>query len=698
VQRIERHCSGSIVVNMLDVEPYCKGYTNATPQFKAMITDNVDGTEGIDKHSIQFKADLFTPGDLVRIYDGSHYDDCHKWATGFGSFEGSGYDKVSGIFRAGWNDSTYYHSYSDDDEWQYCDQCYQEYYGGSWRTWCKPMYPLTEGDHMAVVTAMNEQIQTCTDTVHIMVDATKPYMASADSIGAYVGKNPYICMYFNDALSGVDKGSIWIDLFGDDTSDPDPNNHSYIATIHPDQLKWMNDTTVCFNFTFENVVGGYLHLYVYGGPEWKCYDDCPSTSYYGYIGGIADCVGNRLGPFWQYYTVDAYGPTITPKYLSSICDASLRFEITDAMAGVLSVTVSEDDVVKDLIVQDANNPSYWWYTPSEGVEKVTIEATDKLGNKTYYSFTKGNCLEPTVKFENEYVCKNPTIKFWITDPDGVDWSRLNVYVSGCSEYCSYFAADLATHIDTETGLVTLDDCNLDCYDGQLVEVYVYSGTSKTGTGPCDLLGNCGTYRLWTFVVDAVAPVISVGSTNDRPILITVTDDKSGVDWSSVEFYEDGVLLCEGFDCTSDAVVFDTINGTISYTPETFGKDITIKITDKTGCNVATYNFTTAEDVLSFGNPHNSPNPFDPNDENTYIYPDLSKSAYVTIKIYDFAGEFVKTVCENKWMGPGSSISWDGRTEGGTKAGNGTYLCYLHAKDDSGNTKTAVIKITVLKKE
>jgi hypothetical protein len=50
------------------------------------------------------------------------------------------------------------------------------------------------------------------------------------------------------------------------------------------------------------------------------------------------------------------------------------------------------------------------------------------------------------------------------------------------------------------------------------------------------------------------------------------------------------------------------------------------------------------------------------------------------------------------MGPGSSISWDGRTEGGTKAGNGTYLCYLHAKDDSGNTKTAVIKITVLKKE
>jgi len=688
VELIERQCDGSIVVNMLDVEPYCKGYTNATPQFKAKITDRVQGTSAIDQSTIQFKTDLFTPGELDRIYDGSKSGDCAKWAIGFGSFKGAGYDEVLGIFRAGWSDSTYYNN--TDGCWYNYSEC-SGYY-------CRPMYPLAEGDHIAVVTAMNDQIQTCTDTAHIMVDATKPWMAFADSIGAYVGKNPYICMYFNDALSGVDKGSIWIDLFEDDTNDPDPNGHSYVATIHPDQLKWVNDTTVCFDFTFENYVGGYLHLYVYGGPQWKCYEECPNTQYYGYLGGIADCVGNRLGSFWQYYTIDAYGPIITPKYLGSICDASLRFEITDAMSGVLSVTVSEDDVVKDQIVQDGNNPNYWWYTPSEGVEKITIEAIDKLGNKTYYSFTKGNCLEPTVKFENEYVCKNPTIKFWVTDPDGVDWSKLNVYVDGCGEYCSYFASDLTNHINTSTGLVTLDDCNLDCYDGQVISTYVYSGTSKTGTGPCDLLGNCGTYRLWSFVVDEYPPDISVGSTADRPILITITDDKSGVDWSSVMFYEDGVLLCEGFDCTSDLVVFDTINGTISYTPEAFGKDITIKVTDKTGCNVATAYFTTEEDFLSFGNPHNSPNPFDPNSEETWIYPELSKSAYVTIKIYDFAGEFVRKICDNEWMNAGSYRVWDGKTDGGTTVGNGTYLCYIHARDESGRTKTAVIKITVLKQD
>jgi hypothetical protein len=273
-----------------------------------------------------------------------------------------------------------------------------------------------------------------------------------------------------------------------------------------------------------------------------------------------------------------------------------------------------------------------------------------------------------------------------------------VYSTGCNERCYFLADDLGPYINTETGKITLSGCNLDCSDGNSIGVYVYSGTNYTGDGPKDLNGNHGKYRYCSFVVDAVAPTISVGSTDDRPILITITDSKSGVDWSSVEFYEDGVLLCEGLDCTDESVVFDTINGTISYTPEAFGKDITIKITDKTGCNVATKSFTTQEDFLFFGNPHNSPNPFDPNSEETWIYPDLSKSAYVTIKIYDFAGEFVRKICDNEWMNSGSHKIWDGKTDGGTTVGNGTYLCYIHARDESGRTKTAVIKITVLKQD
>lgn len=699
-----RHCSGSIAVNMLQMEPYCNGYTNATPQFKAMITDNVEGTDGIDRHSIQFKTDLFNAGDLVTIYDGSHYEDCHKWAKGFGSFPGAGYDKVSGIFRAGWSDSTYLHSSGDDnDEWNTCDQCYQEYLGGDYHTYCKPMYPLAEGAHIASVTASNDHIQTCTDTLHFNVDTTKPKMVFADSIGAYVTKNPHICMYLSDIGSGIDKSSIYVDVFGDNYTKSDPTSHSFIATVHPDQMHWVNDTTVCFDFTFEYTGSyGFLHLYVYGGPNFKCSGDCP-TSYYGYTGGITDCVGNRLDPFWRYFTVDSQGPTIAfDSVYSSLCDAKLRFVVTDDKSGVLSVTVSEDGTLKENIIQDASNPNYWWYTPTHGAKKATIEATDKLGNKSYYSFDlKADCSEPAVKIENNYVCKNPTIRFWVTDSSGVDWSSVNVYIDGCGGYCSYFAPDLTSHINKSTGLVTLDACNLDCTDGATIKTYVYSGTSKTGSGPCDLDGNCGTYRLFTFVVDAVAPVIVVSDTTTRPVRITITDARSGVDWSSLEFFEDNVLVCEGLSCNEAAVVIDTAAGLIQYNPVTSGKNVEVRVKDKTGCNLATKTFripSASDEVLAFGQPHNSPNPFDPRAEVADIYPDLTKDAYVTIKIYDFAGEYVREICKDEWMSVGSYKPWDGRTDGGTMVGNGTYLCYIHAKAVNGDPKTAVVKITVLMKD
>jgi len=105
------------------------------------------------------------------------------------------------------------------------------------------------------------------------------------------------------------------------------------------------------------------------------------------------------------------------------------------------------------------------------------------------------------------------------------------------------------------------------------------------------------------------------------------------------------------------------------------------------------------DALVFINPHNFANPFDPCGSvgGTWIGPGLSKDCYVTIKIYDFAGEFVKELQANKWTDTDDKIFWDGTTEGGTPVANGTYLCYIYASCD-GSTKTAVVKITVLKED
>jgi hypothetical protein len=913
VELLERPCDGSIVVNMReqDIKPYCNGYTNSMPTFTSYITDNVEGTSGIDKHSIQFKVDLFTPGQLIRIYNGEKYDDCHKWATGFGSFEGSGYDKVSGFFRAGWNNPNYHHSQDDNDEWQYCDLCYQGYFGSDYLTWCKPMYPLAEGYHIATVTAMNDHIQTCTDTVFFNVDATEPRV-QFDTTQHYVARNPTFRIFMWDHESGIDRDSMYMDIFGSNSSSSSPDNHSYITTINPHQLAtyWVNDTTLYLrNLDLNQYSGGYLHIYLYDGRKCSNEPGCQGTSYYYYFGGVSDCVGNKRTSDWHYYTVDKDGPTITAAY-TTLCDVKLKFQITDAMSGLANVYVYEDSTNKPLIERDTHNPSYWYYTPSAGPHHVDIAALDSMNNKTVYSFDLAgdcvppvvsfipgyvNCKTPTVKivvsdagtgvmwdsvkvdlyyysnlletyyatgpnkwtrsgdtitvvgdgarlgiydgynlyavvyhektgttsyskgpkdlagnwtptqwiqqsytadcagpsitwknsstpcvrpielyitdaksgvasvkvyqdavedpahlvydaasgnwlytpsagkhtldvvatdvvgnmttytfdakddcegpavaFNTNYVTKDPTIKFKVSDPSGVDWSTVNARVSGCGKECIYLAPELKKHVDMETGEVTLEDCILDCSDGGVVDVWVYSGTSYTGMGPADLMGNyMPTYYKCSFEVDAGIPQFSpaCGSINksQRPIKICITDAKSGVDWSSLEFYAEDETLCLGFDCQDTTVTFDTEEGCIYYEPGAGRKHVEIRIKDNAGnSNICT--FETEEAELFFTTPHNYPNPFDPREGKTTIDLGLSKSAYVTVKIYDFGGEFVRELQKNVWMGTATKLYWDGKTDGGTEVANGTYLCYIQARDDSGATKTAVIKITVLKKD
>jgi hypothetical protein len=215
-------------------------------------------------------------------------------------------------------------------------------------------------------------------------------------------------------------------------------------------------------------------------------------------------------------------------------------------------------------------------------------------------------------------------------------------------------------------------------------------------------GNCGEYRRCSFVVDASVPSISVGDTDGRPIKITISDARSGVDWESLEFYEDGVLICEGTGCSDETVDLDTEIGVITYDPpESGGFEVEIRVNDMTGCNLAVKTVEVvawSELSLAFIEPHNEPNPFDPGvDGPTKIFPGLNKCAYVTLKIYDFAGEFVRDLTNGAdWKCPDDYVTWDGTTDGGTDVANGTYLCYVHARDDMGSVKTAVIKITVLK--
>jgi hypothetical protein len=101
-----------------------------------------------------------------------------------------------------------------------------------------------------------------------------------------------------------------------------------------------------------------------------------------------------------------------------------------------------------------------------------------------------------------------------------------------------------------------------------------------------------------------------------------------------------------------------------------------------------------------------PNPFTPHDPyglqlGFSLSTNQARKPFVTIKIYNMAGDLVRTICENEPMPkgnylPGESFldsrgrditKWDGRTATGELARNGRYLIHFKADDSSGSVET-----------
>ena len=107
-----------------------------------------------------------------------------------------------------------------------------------------------------------------------------------------------------------------------------------------------------------------------------------------------------------------------------------------------------------------------------------------------------------------------------------------------------------------------------------------------------------------------------------------------------------------------------------------------------------------------------PNPFTPHDPyglqlGFALSTDEARKPFVTIKVYNMAGDLIRTICENEPLPKGQYLPgesyldsrgrditmWDGRTATGELARNGRYLIHFRADDSSGSVeamKTAVL--------
>lgn len=83
-----------------------------------------------------------------------------------------------------------------------------------------------------------------------------------------------------------------------------------------------------------------------------------------------------------------------------------------------------------------------------------------------------------------------------------------------------------------------------------------------------------------------------------------------------------------------------------------------------------------------------PNPFS---GNTTISFSLPSAGRVSLKVYNIAGQVVKTICDEQRQAGVHKITWNGNDESGNKVSNGIYLYRLVTKDQSQAKKVIVLR-------
>jgi hypothetical protein len=377
-----------------------------------------------------------------------------------------------------------------------------------------------------------------------------------------------------------------------------------------------------------------------------------------------------------------------------------------------------------------------WYsadplTCDDHVFKIGIK--NMQGNYAEQTFDFSvDCTPPQIVFENGYVGKNPTIEFWVTDDEsGVDTSSIHVDVIAIEtndtdpnnpnqdENLFFLQTFFPEQITIgEDGHVVIPT-TFELEDERAIVVVIYDGYKTTSSnygdpvgwdyndgwdeyyldshGIYDCVGNHQTPVVQILAIDIDPPTITVVGFDTPgnqvavlpgtcPVQIKVEDDGQGFESSDITIYEDGLPIEQvaPIDVETGYYSFTEETGMIEYCP-TPGARIEIVVTDGAG-NTISRSFG-AGDPNGIVDATLSWNPWNPNDGLLTISYDFTGPAMV--KIYDFAGDLVKTLTSET-----GSVMWNGATEDGTRVADGVYFGHIMVETTSGNFST-VVKIAIV---
>ncbi len=341
---------------------------------------------------------------------------------------------------------------------------------------------------------------------------------------------------------------------------------------------------------------------------------------------------------------------------------------------------------------------------------VTITADDGNGNSASISvtvnitnlndntpvFTDGSSTTRSIA-ENTASGTNIGTPVAATDGDGDTLT----YILGGTDVLSF-------SIDSSTGqLKTKAALDYEKKSSYSIRITVYDGTiSDAGEGD----GNSASINVTVNVTNVnEAPVFNEGSSATRSIVETAlvaTDIGSPITAKDPDEGNEPTYSLSGTRSSRFSIDWHTGQLKTSYSFYLFniGESLTVKVTATDGVLSSSINVTInvvapSSAPVAQQSPAktallaNYPNPFNPE---TWIPYQLSKSANVTLAIYNVKGEMVRQLLlghkvAGNYLSRSRAIHWDGKNQSGEKVATGVYFYQFTAGDFSATRKMLILK-------
>jgi hypothetical protein len=257
-------------------------------------------------------------------------------------------------------------------------------------------------------------------------------------------------------------------------------------------------------------------------------------------------------------------------------------------------------------------------------------------------------------------------------------------------------------IGNDVVIVTGGNCHLDVV-GQEMHIYRdgiedYAGNGYRSGSPDGEEDSYANYIEARFIVDLKGPAVTFNMPERfNPedglwIDIELDDSDSGLEDIGITVTGPGgeELECEELTI-EDGHLTCHIDGPLpqgTYTVVVTGTD---RVGNRT---IIRREFRVESEFLTMTQSFSAPNPFNPEESNAGIHFTLSKASEVTIKVYDFGGDFVSTISNRELFAAGENVvEWGGEAADGTDLANGAYICRIRATDGA-RTEESNLKVVI----